>query len=238
MGSLKTIKKNQVEFLMDFDYDNVLGRLTFVLGASSSFFANILIRNGDIVWSTRNDKVYLPLSDADNDTVSTVKNELKKRLDKVSTLIADDFLIGPHLSKIISYPSDNYVFFSLENGDIDIVLAGWGCQIQGGDSNADMKAKEDEISYFETKAPVDSSDNEDIIKVIEQLQENGRFKEAYNLCLECIKKKENQVYANKKCSELIPILKKQAKNDSLKNTLIIIVITIMVAIFSILLSKL
>lgn len=81
---------------------------------------------------------------------------------------------------------------------------------------------------------VDGKD--DIVRVIEQLVQNEQYKEAYNLCLDCIKKNEYTTFANKKCEELIPLLKKKAKKDSRKQTIIITVVTLVVTILSILLG--
>ena len=151
MTSLKTTNRAQIEFLMDFDYNNVLGRLKFVLGVDSSLFANILVRNDYVIWSVRNDKVYIPLSEAEDATVVVVKNELKNRLNQLSVLISEDSLIGSYLSEIISYPSSEYVFYCQENGYLDIVLAGWGCKIQGEDSKVNLKVRKDEVHASEVE---------------------------------------------------------------------------------------
>ena len=50
MNVLKTVGKREIKFLMDFDYNNILGRLKFILRSESSFFADVQIRQTDITW--------------------------------------------------------------------------------------------------------------------------------------------------------------------------------------------
>lgn len=80
------------------------------------------------------------------------------------------------------------------------------------------------------------NNDSDITNIINQLIQNEQYKEAYNLCLDCIKRNENIAFANKKCEELIPLLKKKANKDSRKQTIIITIVTIAVTFLSILLG--
>ena len=86
----------------------------------------------------------------------------------------------------------------------------------------------------------DSYDNnyedENTQRTIDALIAGEQYKDAYNLCLACIKNKNNIVYAQKKCKELIPILKQKQKKENRKNLIIIAIVTVLVSIGSILLG--
>ena len=69
----------------------------------------------------------------------------------------------------------------------------------------------------------DEKEGQKIVAVIRGLEEAGEFKEAYNQCLECIRKNTNVVFAENEMKILIPKLKMQAKKDSTKQTLWIII---------------
>ena len=71
---------------------------------------------------------------------------------------------------------------------------------------------------------------------IDALIAGEQYKDAYNLCLACIKNKNNIVYAQKKCKELIPILKQKQKKENRKKLTIIAIVTVLVSIGSILLG--
>ena len=77
MSILKTIEKEKVKFLMDFDYNNVLGRLKFVLGKDASFFADIRVRQNDVTWSTKDDKEYGVFTDANDSEKQIIKEAVK-----------------------------------------------------------------------------------------------------------------------------------------------------------------
>ena len=86
----------------------------------------------------------------------------------------------------------------------------------------------------------DSYDNnyedENAQRTIDALIASEQYKDAYNLCLACIKNKNNIVYAQKKCKELIPILKQKQKKENRKDLIIIAIVTVLVSIGSILLG--
>ena len=86
----------------------------------------------------------------------------------------------------------------------------------------------------------DSYDNnyedENAQRTIDALIASEQYKDAYNLCLACIKNKNNIVYAQKKCKELIPILKQKQKKENRKNLIIIAIVAVLVSIGSILLG--
>ena len=128
MSILKTIEKEKVKFLMDFDYNNVLGRLKFVLGKDASFFADIRVRQNDVTWSTKDDKEYGSFTDANELEKQIIKENVDEQIEKLSAIISGDSLIGPHTEKIISFPSNQYIYYTIKDGVYDVVVTGWGCE--------------------------------------------------------------------------------------------------------------
>ena len=127
MSILKTIEKEKVKFLMDFDYNNVLGRLKFVLGKDASFFADIRVRQNDVTWSTKDDKEYGVFTDANDSEKQIIKDAVDEQIGKLSSIISGDSLIGPHTEKIISFPSNKYIYYIVKDGVYNVILTGWGC---------------------------------------------------------------------------------------------------------------
>lgn len=127
MSILKTIEKENVKFLMDFDYNNVLGRLKFVLGNDASFFADIRVRQNDVTWSTKDDKEYGVFTDANDSEKQIIKEAVDDQIEKLSSIISGDPLIGPHTEKIISFPSNQYIYYTVKDGVYYVILTGWGC---------------------------------------------------------------------------------------------------------------
>lgn len=127
MSILKTIEKEKVKFLMDFDYNNVLGRLKFVLGKDASFFADIRVRQNDVTWSTKDDKEYGVFTDANDSEKQIIKEAVDDQIEKLSSIISGDPLIGPHTEKIISFPSNQYIYYTVKDGVYNVILTGWGC---------------------------------------------------------------------------------------------------------------
>lgn len=79
-------------------------------------------------------------------------------------------------------------------------------------------------------------EDQNLVTVIRRLEDAGQYKEAYNQCLECIRTNTNVEFAEKEMKVLIPQLKKQAKKDSTKQTVIIVIVTIIIGLISIFLS--
>ena len=127
MGILKTIEKEKVKFLMDFDYNNVLGRLKFVLGKDASFFADIRVRQNDVAWSTKDDKEYGSFTDANDSEKQIIKETVDEQIEKLSSIVSGDSLIGPHTEKIMSFPSNQYIYYTVKDGVYNVILTGWGC---------------------------------------------------------------------------------------------------------------
>lgn len=145
MKTLKSATKSEVQLLMDFDYNNVLGRIKYVLGKEASLFSDILIKNSEIHWMVRDDSEYVPLTELSSDVQSEVKGALNGRLSYVSGIISGDSLIGAHSEKILSYPSDEYVFVKDGKGNGDIIITGWGCKSLLHESQKSSDASEKPI---------------------------------------------------------------------------------------------
>lgn len=145
MKTLKSATKSEVHLLMDFDYNNVLGRIKYVLGKEASLFSDILIKNSEIHWMVRDDSEYVSLAELSSDVQSEVKGALNRRLSYVSGIISGDSLIGAHSDKILSYPSDEYVFVKDGKGNGDIIITGWGCKSLLHESQKSSDASEKPI---------------------------------------------------------------------------------------------
>ena len=69
-----------------------------------------------------------------------------------------DSLLGPHTDSILSYPSDDFVFFHQDKDNFNFVLTGWGCQSLN--TNTIQEKKE---TKKETKEEDDNNSNDDIL---------------------------------------------------------------------------
>ncbi len=165
MSILKTIEKEKVKFLMDFDYNNVLGRLKFVLGKDASFFADIRVRQNDVTWSTKDDKEYGSFTDANDSEKQIIKEAVDEQIEKLSAVISGDSLIGPHTGKIVSFPSCQCIYYTVKDGIYDVVLTGWGCDTtepKDEDKVTTEEAKSEEpIPVAETQEPEDDDHQEE-----------------------------------------------------------------------------
>lgn len=139
MNVLKTVGKREVKFLMDFDYNNILGRLKFILRSESSFFADVQIRKTDITWSTRSNLEYKPFCEASETEKQTVRKSLDAKKQKISKMIADDALIGNVVNQITTFPSEQYVYYAPLGNSYNIVIAGWGCSLMGNQCEENVK---------------------------------------------------------------------------------------------------
>ena len=135
MKTLKSTTKSEVQLLMDFDYNNVLGRIKYVLGKEATLFSDVLIKNSEIYWMVRDDSEYVSLTELSSDVQSEVKGILNRRISYVSGIISGDSLIGVYSDKILTYPSDEYVFVKEGTGNGDIIITGWGCMSSAHDNN-------------------------------------------------------------------------------------------------------
>lgn len=127
MSVLKTIEKRRIKFLTDFDYNNILGRLKFVLGQESSFFADVQIGMTDIAWSSRSNLEYKPFCEASETEKQAIRRSFVAQKQKISKMIADDALIGNVVNQITTFPSEQYIFYAPSDNKYNIVITGWGC---------------------------------------------------------------------------------------------------------------
>ena len=73
----------------------------------------------------------------------------------------------------------------------------------------------------------DSVNDDDFVQIINRLIASEQYKEAYNLCLECIKKKEHVSFASSKCDELIPLLKKRHEKRIVGRRLLLLLLRLL-----------
>lgn len=178
MSVLKTIEKDKVKFLMDFDYNNVLGRLKIVLGKNASFFADIRVRQNEVTWSTKDDKEYASFAEANEVEKEIIRKKVDKQIEKLSAIISGDSLTGPHVEKIVSFPSSQYIYYSVRDGLYDIIMTGWGCDTTELKDKNDFDEKDqDEIlsadvisdnKNTDTDDSIEEKDNSDQPKVIDK----------------------------------------------------------------------
>lgn len=134
MNVLKKIQSKEVELLMTLDYNNVLGRLKYILGSYNheddtlSLFADVLVKKDCLIWSVRDDASYKELKEATPEQSIAIYNELYTKTKHLTDIISGDKLIGPYASDIISFPSDEYIFFKEIPGGYKIIITGWGCK--------------------------------------------------------------------------------------------------------------
>lgn len=128
MSILKTIEREKITFLMDFDYNNVLGRLKYALGKEASFFADIRVRKNDVTWSTKDFIEFKSLSEASENEKDEIRTLVDSQIEKIKSYISKDSLIGDLNSQITTYPSEQFVYYAHINGVFKVVLTGWGCK--------------------------------------------------------------------------------------------------------------
>ena len=99
-----------------------------------------------------------------------------------------------------------------------------------------IDSRDEENTDYSEDIYNDNSEDDSTIRTIETLIAGEQYKDAYNLCLTCIKNQNNVAYAQNKCKELIPILKQKQKKENRKHFIIIAIVTVLVSIGSILLG--
>ena len=72
--------------------------------------------------------------------------------------------------------------------------------------------------------------------IIEELISNQQYRDAYNMCLAAVKRKESGDYPMKKIETLVPLLKEQAIKDKRKHLLFAIIMTIVGLILTVIFS--
>ena len=170
MSVLKTIEKGKVKFLMDYDYNNILGRLKFALGQDASFFADIQVRKADITWSTKSNLEYKPFIEASETEKGIIRKSIDNKKQRICRIIADDALIGNVVTQITTFPSEQYVYYAACGNDYDIIITGWGCRITN-----EQQRKEQENQQANT-----SHDNNGSNQKNNGITQNGANKRATN----------------------------------------------------------
>ena len=157
MSNIKTIEKENIRFLMDVDYNNVYGRIKYLLREEISFFADVRIKQNDVTWFVPDGDTFLSLSEADENILPSLKNLLNNKIDTIRTKISQDSLLESHVDDILTYPSDDFVYFKGDNDNFQLVLAGWGCTLAGSETSPNttqMTEEEDHIDNEEETAPI------------------------------------------------------------------------------------
>lgn len=71
--------------------------------------------------------------------------------------------------------------------------------------------------------------------IIESLENNGQYKDAYNYCVDLIQQGKDSDFVQEECNKLIPLIAKETKKNQ-KNTKVLIIIIIVISIISTLTS--
>lgn len=173
MNILKRVKKENINFLMDLNYNNLFLHLKQLNGKGNLLFAGIQIMQNEILWQFDNKEEYMPLTEADKDIYERVCVDVQLYLQNMYHLIESNPLLKPYANVIVTYPSDEYVFFKIQDMKCFIVIAGWGCELK---KNRNQEEKEEEASEILTNVA-----QEDISKIVDSLvtsqnSENGNNK--------------------------------------------------------------
>lgn len=161
MNILKRVQKKDVTFLMELNYNNLFLHLKLLNDKTNLSFAGIQIMQNEILWQIDNNAEYMSLSEADKDTYEYVQLDLQSYLQNIRHLIKSNSRLEPYADLIITYPSDEYVFFKIDDMGCFIIIAGWGCELK---RNRNLEEKKEETSDMST--PVDQ---EDISKIVDSL---------------------------------------------------------------------
>ena len=92
------------------------------------------------------------------------------------------------------------------------------------------------IDCIEDKNGIKLSQATELKRIIEQLEENGEYKEAYNRCIDCINLGINVDYALTKSNHLLPIIKHRANVKKTTYFIIIAIVIIVTFILSIIIQ--
>lgn len=128
MNILKRVPKENITFLMELNYNNLFLHLKLLNGKCNISFAGIQIMQHEVLWQIDNNEEYTSLIEADKDTYEYVQLELQSSIQRVYQLIQSNSILQPYANLIVTYPSDEYIFFKFEDQECFIVIAGWGCE--------------------------------------------------------------------------------------------------------------
>lgn len=165
MNILKRVQKKDVTFLMELNYNNLFLHLKLLNDKTNLSFAGIQIMQNEILWQIDNNAEYMSLSEADKDTYEYIQLDLQSYLQNIRHLIKSNSRLEPYADLIITYPSDEYVFFKIDDMGCFIIIAGWGCELK---RNRNLEEKKEETSDMST--PVDQEDISKIVDSLSKLQ--------------------------------------------------------------------
>lgn len=163
MNILKRVPKENITFLMELNYNNLFLHLRLLNGKGNLLFAGIQIMQHEVLWQIDNNEEYTSLIEADKDTYEYVQLELQSSIQRVYQLIQSNSLLQPYANLIVTYPSDEYIFFKFEDQECFIVIAGWGCE-----QKKDCLQEKQKVFSPETIADIDIK-NEEILNIVDPL---------------------------------------------------------------------
>lgn len=164
MGILKTIKIDKVEFLLETDYVRALELIKGMLGSKASFLADVRLENDNVIWSVQDDVEYLPFNKANDEEKRNIKAKLDEQIAIIWSIFVEDPVLASYdVRKILSYPSSNYMFYTVVNGDYKVVLTGWGCDEYGfiEDDGAYLEDNKGNLGIVDCGIEKENSDDED-----------------------------------------------------------------------------
>lgn len=166
MNILKRVPKENVTFLMELNYNNLFLHLKLLNGKCNISFAGIQIMQHEVLWQIDNNEEYSSLIEADKDTYDYVQLELQSYIQKAHQLIESNSLLKPYAKLIVTYPSDEYIFFKFEDRGCFIVITGWGCE-----RKKDCQQEKQKVFSPETITDITDIDikNEEILNIVDPL---------------------------------------------------------------------
>ena len=162
MNVLKTTNRNEIKFLMDFNYNNVKLRLNQILEKDAMTFADIVIKKSEICWLTPDSEEYIPVPTASVEDKHALMNLLNEKLCKIREAISIDKLLGIHSNELLNYHGDDYVFYTVNKGEYSIIITGWGCSLKNDISDESIETVKKETNTISDFSYDDVSDEEDV----------------------------------------------------------------------------
>ena len=152
MKTLQKISKNQVQFLIDLDYNNILGRLKYTLGTKSTIFSDIYVKSREIIWSVKDDSDFVSLLEADDQTKKLIITDLTDRLKEIKDIIQSDDLLKDFHEDLLKFPSEAFVFYDRVNIN-NIVVTAWGCKLLVEETETQANSVVNQRTHDEEEIP-------------------------------------------------------------------------------------
>lgn len=180
MGILKTLMIEKVEFLLETDYERTLEYIRGMLGRKAAFLADVRLDSGNVIWSVQDGIDYLPFDGARDEEKRVIKAKLDEQIAVIWSAFAEDPALSSYdVQKILSYPSNDYIFYALVEGNYEVVMTGWGCA-ELADENDKTSSEEEtdnlEIAYCGKENDNSASEDEDFTFTSEWLKENTEIR--------------------------------------------------------------